>query len=347
MKKILDPRLRGDETSGPFKGFFIRLKCYGKGKDMQILLPQPRGFCAGVRMALECLQRALERFGKPIYVYHEIVHNRWVVEHFRSQGAVFVDDLSLVPPGAYVLWSAHGVSPAVRAEAAVRRLKVLDATCPLVMKVHHEAVQFAQQGYQILLIGHAGHDEIVGVMGESPEAIRLIQSVEEVDRLDLPPHAKVAYLTQTTLSKDEVAKVVARLQERFPQIVGPSRDDVCYATQNRQEAVQQLASEVQMALVVGSPNSSNSRRLVEIAQFQGVPAYLIDGPEDLRPEWFRGDETVLLTAGASAPEHLVTECIHWLQKHFQATLQERILRQEHVHFPLPPPLRTPKSPKEA
>lgn len=313
---------------------------------MRILLVQPRGFCAGVRMALESLQQVLERFGRPIYVYHEIVHNRWVVEHFRAQGAVFVDDLSLVPAGAYLVFSAHGVSPAVRAEAAARGLQVIDATCPLVTKVHHEAVRFAQQGYQILLIGHAGHDEIVGVMGEAPQAIRLIQTVEDVDRLDLPPDAKLAYLTQTTLSKDEVEKIVARLRERFPQIVGPHKDDICYATQNRQEAVRQLASEVQMALVVGSPNSSNSRRLAEIAQAHGVPAYLIDGPEDFRPEWFQGDETVLLTAGASAPEHLVAQCVQWLQRRFQATVEERIVREEHLHFLLPPELRSLSPPKE-
>jgi len=297
-------------------------------------------------MALESLQQALQRFGRPIYVYHEIVHNRWIVEHFRTQGAVFVDDLSRVPAGAYLVFSAHGVSPAVRAEAAARGLKVIDATCPLVTKVHHEAIRFARQGYQIILIGHAGHDEIVGVMGEAPQAIRLIQTVEDVDRLDLPPDAKLAYLTQTTLSKDEVEKVVVRLRERFPHIVGPHKDDICYATQNRQEAVRRLASEVQIALVVGSPNSSNSRRLAEIAQAHGVPAYLIDGAEDLRLEWFQGDETVLLTAGASAPEHLVAQCVQWLQKHFHAEVQERIVREEHLHFLLPAELRG-EGPSEA
>jgi 4-hydroxy-3-methylbut-2-enyl diphosphate reductase (EC 1.17.1.2) len=308
---------------------------------MHIILVQPRGFCAGVRMALETLEAALRRFGPPVYVYHEIVHNRWVVEHFRQQGAVFVEDLAEVPTGALVIFSAHGVSPAVRAEAAARGLRVIDATCPLVTKVHKEARRFAQQGYQILLLGHAGHDEVVGVLGEAPEAIRLVQSVEDVDRLELPSDAKVAYLTQTTLSTQEVEKIVARLRERFPQIIGPPRDDICYATQNRQEAVRLLAPEVQMVLVVGSPNSSNSRRLVEIAQAQGVPAYLIDGPQDLRRGWFRGDETVLLTAGASAPEHLVAQCVGWLQEHFQATVQERTVREEHLHFLLPAELRRP------
>jgi len=308
---------------------------------MQILLVQPRGFCAGVRMALETLAEALRRFGPPVYVYHEIVHNRWVVEHFRQRGAVFVEHLSQAPTGAVVIFSAHGVSPAVRTEAAARGLRVIDATCPLVTKVHQEARRFAQQGYQIVLIGHGGHDEVVGVLGEAPEAMRLVQSVEDVDRLDLGPDAKLAYLTQTTLSTQEVEKIVARLRERFPQIVGPARDDICYATQNRQEAVRLLAPEVQLVLVVGSPNSSNSRRLVEIAQAQGVPAYLIDGPQDLRREWFRGDETLLLTAGASAPEHLVAQCVGWLQEHFQATVQERIVRQEHLHFLLPAELRRP------
>ncbi len=308
---------------------------------MHIFLVQPRGFCAGVRMALQTLERALERFGRPVYVYHEIVHNRWVVEDFRRRGAVFVDELSQVPSGAYLIFSAHGVSPAVRAQAAARGLKVIDATCPLVTKVHREALRFAQQDYQILLIGHAGHDEIVGVMGEAPRAIRLIQSVEDVDRLEVAPEAKVAYLTQTTLSKQEVEKIVARLRARFPHIVGPAKDDICYATQNRQEAVRLLAPEVQVALVVGSANSSNSRRLAEIAQAQGVPAYLIDAPQDLRLEWFQGDECVLLTAGASAPEHLVAECVGWLQQHFQATVQERIIREEHVQFLLPPELRGP------
>jgi len=308
---------------------------------MRIILVQPRGFCAGVRMALETLEETLQRFGPPVYVYHEIVHNRWVVEHFRQRGAVFVEDLAEVPTGAVVIFSAHGVSPAVRAEAIARRLRVIDATCPLVTKVHYEARRFAQQGYQIVLLGHGGHDEVVGVLGEAPEAIRLIQSVEDVDRLELAPDAKVAYLTQTTLSTQEVEKIVARLRERFPQIVGPARDDICYATQNRQEAVRLLAPEVQLVLVVGSPNSSNSRRLVEIAQAHGVRAYLIDGPQDLRRDWFHGDETLLLTAGASAPEHLVVQCLEWLQEHFQPTVQERIVRLEHLHFLLPAELRPP------
>lgn len=306
---------------------------------MHIFLAQPRGFCAGVRMALQSLERALERFGPPVYVYHEIVHNRWVVEEFRRRGAVFVEELAQVPPGAWLVFSAHGVSPTVRAEAAARGLRVIDATCPLVTKVHHEALRFAQQGYQILLIGHAGHDEIVGVMGEAPQAIQLIQTLQDVERLQFPPDAKLAYLTQTTLSQYEVERIVARLRQRFPQIVGPPRDDICYATQNRQEAVRLLAPEVHLALVVGSPNSSNSRRLVEIAHAHGLPAYLIDGPEDLRPEWFQGHENVLLTAGASAPEHLVGQCVRWLQERFQATVQERIVRQEQVHFLLPPEVR--------
>ena len=306
---------------------------------MRIILANPRGFCAGVNMAIESLERSLELFGTPLYVYHEIVHNRPVVERFERRGVVFVNDLSEVPDGSHVLYSAHGVSPAVREEARRRNLHAIDATCPLVTKVHLEAARFAQEGYTIILIGHQGHDEVVGTMGEAPGSILLVESVEDVDKLDLPADAKVAYLTQTTLSVDDANVIIAALQRRFPQIVGPNKDDICYATQNRQEAVKELAGEADLVLVFGSRNSSNSQRLQEIAQAQGKPAYLIDGAWELREEWFQGVQTVLVTAGASAPEDVVAEAIRYLQQRYGAVVEERTIREEHVRFPLPRELR--------
>ena len=306
---------------------------------MRILLAAPRGFCAGVNMAIECIELALSRFGAPIYVYHEIVHNKWVVEHFRSQGVVFVNSLDEVPPGSHLLYSAHGVSPQLRRQAEERSLKTIDATCPLVTKVHREAIRFASEGYTIVLIGHAGHDEVVGTMGEAPAAIRLVADAEEVDQLEIPDDSKIAYLTQTTLSVDDAAQIIDRLKERFPHIVGPARDDICYATQNRQEAVRTLAREADMALVIGSQNSSNSQRLAELARAQGIAAYLIDGADEINPAWFNGDETVLVTAGASAPETLVQECVASLQSRFNATVVPRVIREEDVHFVLPRELR--------
>jgi len=306
---------------------------------MKIILAGPRGFCAGVNMAVESLQLAIEAFGTPIYVYHEIVHNKHVVERFRDRGAVFVDDLVEVPEGATVMLSAHGVAPQVREQAAQRRLRTIDATCPLVTKVHLEAVRFARDGYPIVLIGHAGHDEVIGTMGEAPQAIALVETVDDVDRLDLPADAPLAFLTQTTLSVDDATRIIDRLKERFPTIVGPRKDDICYATQNRQQAVRTLAPEADVVLVVGSQNSSNSQRLREIATEQGVPAELIDGPDDLRADWFADQAVVLITAGASAPESLVQECIAWLQARYNATVQSRSIRDEEVYFPLPPPLR--------
>jgi len=306
---------------------------------MRILLAAPRGFCAGVNMAIECLELALSRFGAPIYVYHEIVHNKWVVEHFRSQGVVFVNGLDEVPPGSHLLYSAHGVSPQLRRQAEERSLKTIDATCPLVTKVHREAIRFASEGYTIVLIGHAGHDEVVGTMGEAPAAIRLVADAEEVDQLEIPDDSKVAYLTQTTLSVDDAAQIIGRLKERFPHIIGPARDDICYATQNRQEAVRTLAREADIALVIGSQNSSNSQRLAELARSQDIAAYLIDGAAEIDPAWFNGDETVLVTAGASAPETVVQECVAALQSQFNATVEPRVVREEDVHFVLPRELR--------
>ena len=306
---------------------------------MKIILANPRGFCAGVNMAIESLDRALELFGAPLYVYHEIVHNRPVVERFRKRGVVFVDDMSQIPEGAHVLYSAHGVAPAIREASALRRLHAIDATCPLVTKVHLEAVRFAREGYNIILIGHEGHDEVLGTMGEAPANIRLVQDTKDVARLDLPADAKVAYLTQTTLSVDDAEVIIAALRRRFPEILGPSRDDICYATQNRQEAVKDLVPQADVVLVLGSQNSSNSMRLAEIAQSYRKKAYLVDGVSEIDDRWFQRDDTVLITAGASAPEEVVEECVAYLQKHFGATVESRTVREEHVSFPLPRELR--------
>lgn len=302
---------------------------------MKILLASPRGFCAGVTMAVQALDEALALFGPPIYVYHEIVHNKHIVERFRKQGVVFVEDLADVPPGSRLIYSAHGVSPEVRRAGREQRLKTIDATCPLVRKVHLEAVRFARAGYSIVLIGHAGHDEVAGVLGEAPEQITLVENIDDVDRLNLPDPGKVAYLTQTTLSVDEAQLIVERLKARYPQCVGPPKDDICYATQNRQDALKELLDESDFVLVVGSQNSSNSSRLAEIAAGRGKRAYLVDGPNEIRLEWFTGDEVVLLTAGASAPEDLVQGCIAFLQEHFDVAVEVRQSRTEQVFFPLP------------
>jgi 4-hydroxy-3-methylbut-2-enyl diphosphate reductase len=306
---------------------------------VRIILANPRGFCAGVNMAIESLERALDLYGTPIYVYHEIVHNRPVVERFRRRGVVFVDSIDEIPEGATVLYSAHGVAPTIRTASVERRLRAIDATCPLVTKVHMEATRFAREGYTILLIGHEGHDEVIGTMGEAPDCIRLVQDVEDVDRLDLPRDARVAYLTQTTLSVDDANVIIAALKRRFAHIVGPSKDDICYATQNRQEAVKDLVPEADVVLVLGSQNSSNSKRLEEIARSCGKPAYLIDGVHEIREGWLTDHETVLVTAGASAPEEVVQECIDYLQQRYGATVESRTVREEHVSFPLPRELR--------
>jgi 4-hydroxy-3-methylbut-2-enyl diphosphate reductase len=306
---------------------------------VKIILANPRGFCAGVNMAIESLERALELYGTPLYVYHEIVHNRPVVERFRDRGVVFVNDVSEIPAGAHVLYSAHGVAPAIRAAAAERRLHAIDATCPLVTKVHLEAVRFAREGYAILLIGHEGHDEVAGTMGEAPGCMRLVQSVEDVERLDLPAGAKVAYLTQTTLSVDDAEVIISALRRRYPHAVGPSKDDICYATQNRQEAVKGLVPEADLVLVLGSQNSSNSLRLAELAEACGKPAHLIDGVREIDDRWFAGVETVLITAGASAPEEVVQEVVAYLGRRYGATAESRTVREERVQFPLPRELR--------
>jgi 4-hydroxy-3-methylbut-2-en-1-yl diphosphate reductase len=306
---------------------------------VKIILANPRGFCAGVNMAIESLEVALRLFGTPIYVYHEIVHNRPVVERFSRRGVVFVNDLSEVPEGATVLYSAHGVSPALREAATRRRLRAIDATCPLVTKVHLEAIRFAREGYTIILIGHEGHDEVIGTIGEAPASIRLVENVEDVDRLDLSSDARVAYLTQTTLSVDDAEVIIKALRRRFPDIAGPSRDDICYATQNRQEAVKELVPEADVVIVLGSQNSSNSMRLAEIARTHGKRAYLVDSVHEIDESGLNPADTVLITAGASAPEDVVEECIAHLRDRFGATVESRTVREEHVSFPLPRELR--------
>lgn len=309
------------------------------GDSMKILLASPRGFCAGVNMAIESLDLTLQQFGPPVYVYHEIVHNKYVVQTFRDKGALFVNELSEVPPGSNLLFSAHGVSPEVRAVAKERKLNAIDATCPLVTKVHLEAIKYAREGYTILLIGHEGHDEVIGTMGEAPESMVLVETEEDVGKLDLPSDTKLAYLTQTTLSVDDANRIIARLRDRFPNLINPPKEDICYATQNRQEAVRKLSVEADVCLVLGSQNSSNSQRLKELAEDSSVRSYLIDGVSEIVPEWFTGDETVLVTAGASAPETVVEECVDWLKDRFEADVQLCMVREENVHFPLPKVLR--------
>jgi 4-hydroxy-3-methylbut-2-enyl diphosphate reductase len=306
---------------------------------MKIILAAPRGFCAGVHMAIDSLELTLQKFGPPVYVYHEIVHNQYVVRTFRDKGAVFVDSIDQVPIGSVLLFSAHGVSPEIRAAARDRKLNALDATCPLVTKVHLEAIKYARDGYQIILIGHEGHDEVIGTMGEAPESILLVEDEAAVDRLQLQPGAKLAYLTQTTLSVDDANRIIRRLRARFPHIESPPKEDICYATQNRQEAVRTLAQQADVTIVLGSQNSSNSQRLAELAAEHGKPSFLIDGPQDLRREDFDPQATVLITAGASAPESVVQETIDWLVSQFAATVELQTVREESVKFPLPKPLR--------
>jgi 4-hydroxy-3-methylbut-2-enyl diphosphate reductase len=289
-------------------------------------------------MAIESLELALQAFQPPVYVYHEIVHNKYVVDRFRSQGAVFVDSMHEVPEGSHLLYSAHGVSPEVRQVARQRKLRTIDATCPLVIKVHLEAVRYAKEGYTIVLIGHEGHDEVIGTMGEAPEAIILVESPEDVDRLELDTD-KLAYLTQTTLSVDDANRIIRRLEQRFPHIVGPPKADICYATQNRQEAVRILAREADVVLVLGSQNSSNSQRLAELAVDTTARTFLIDGPEDIDLAQLKPDDTVLITAGASAPETVVERCVDLLKEKFGAQVELRTIREEEVYFPLPKEVR--------
>ena len=306
---------------------------------MKIILAAPRGFCAGVNMAIECLDLSIKTLGPPVYVYHEIVHNKYVVETFQGKGAIFVDSLEDVPFGSNLLFSAHGISPQIREQARERDLYAIDATCPLVTKVHLEAVRYAKEGFTILLIGHEGHDEVIGTMGEAPDSMILVEDVEGVDALEIANDAKVAYLTQTTLSVDDANRIIEKLKSRFVNLVNPPKEDICYATQNRQEAVKKIATQADICFVLGSQNSSNSQRLRELAEDEGVTAYLVDGAADLKLEWLDNVETVFMTAGASAPEAVVNECIEWLVQRYGATVEPVIVREEHVSFPLPKKLR--------
>ncbi|MEQ1832587.1 MAG: 4-hydroxy-3-methylbut-2-enyl diphosphate reductase [Candidatus Eisenbacteria bacterium] len=296
-------------------------------------LAAPRGFCAGVDRAIDIVDMALQVYGAPIYVRHEIVHNRHVVEDLRKKGAIFTDHLSEVPEGAVVIFSAHGVSPAVRDEARARGLRALDATCPLVTKVHLEALRYAKDGYSIVMIGHREHVEVIGTLGEAPEAIVVCESVAEVEKLNLPNPDKVAYITQTTLSLDDCAAIVGALKARYPKVKEPAKDDICYATQNRQNAVKVMAPKCGTVLVVGAPASSNANRLVEVAAALGAKAYLIEGPEDIRPEWLAGD--IGLTAGASTPERIVQGCVERVCALGGFRVEPFQLVEERIMFPLP------------
>ena len=310
---------------------------------MEIVLANPRGFCAGVDRAIEIVERALELFGAPIYVRHEVVHNRYVVDRLRNLGAVFVDELEQVPDGATVIFSAHGVPKAVQDEAAARELNVFDATCPLVTKVHMEVSRYAQEGREVVLIGHAGHPEVEGTMGQYDTGlggdIYLVETPDDVAQLPVQHPQKLAFVTQTTLSVDDTARVIDALRARFPALLGPRKEDICYATQNRQDAVKSMVKRCDVMLVVGSPESSNSNRLREIAEKAGIHGYLIDGPEDLRREWFEGKHAVGVTAGASAPEILVKQVVDRLREWGGQAAEEVTGRPEKVVFSLPRELR--------
>jgi 4-hydroxy-3-methylbut-2-en-1-yl diphosphate reductase len=302
---------------------------------MEVLLAKPRGFCAGVERAIEIVDRALAQLGAPIYVRHEIVHNRFVVEDLRAKGAVFVKELDEVPRGSTVIFSAHGVSKAVFRDAEARGLKVFDATCPLVTKVHVEVAKMLRAGQEIVMIGHRGHPESEGTMGQSETGMHLVETLEDVTRLEVRDPGRLCYVTQTTLSVDDAAQIVAALRARFPAIRGPKRDDICYATQNRQDAVKFMAPRCDVVIVVGSPNSSNSNRLREVAQKMGVEAYLVESATDLRPEWIAGKPRVGVTAGASAPELLVDDLIARLRQLGAASVRPLEGAAEHVVFNLP------------
>jgi 4-hydroxy-3-methylbut-2-enyl diphosphate reductase len=304
-----------------------------------LLLAAPRGYCAGVDRAVQTVERALELHGAPVYVRKEIVHNKHVVEQLRERGAVFVESETEVPEGAVAVFSAHGVAPSVHVNAAARGLRTIDATCPLVTKVHVEAKKFAAEGYTIVLVGHAGHEEVEGTMGEAPEHIVLIENEDDVDRLEVSDPQKVAYISQTTLSVDETRAIIDRLRERFPAIIGPRTDDICYATTNRQAAVKQLARECDLVLVIGSRNSSNSNRLVEVAREHGSDSYLIDNESEVREEWLEGKRVVGITSGASAPEELVQRLVGFFRDRGTGDVRELEVVQEDVRFMLPKVIR--------
>lgn len=304
---------------------------------MKVLTVSPRGFCAGVRRAIEIVNLALEKFGSPIYVRKEIVHNREVVKDFKKRGVIFIDELKEAPRGSLVVFSAHGIAPEVREEATKMEFRTIDATCPLVTKVHSEVHRFLREGYSIILIGHKDHDEVVGTMGEAPGQIRLVETVEDVADLGLEPSSKIMVLTQTTLSVDETKTNLAAIREKFANANTPGRDDICYATQNRQDAVKDLVDKhkINLLIVVGSQNSSNSRRLCEVARERGVKAFLVDEGREIKPEWLKGIATVGVTAGASAPEHLVQGVINLFKEKFKAEIEEVFIREEDVNFSLP------------
>jgi len=309
------------------------------GAERKIFLLKPRGFCAGVVRAIDVVRIALDAYGPPIYVRKEIVHNKHVVDELRQLGAVFVDELHEVPPGARAIFSAHGVSPAVREQAKARGLNVIDATCPLVTKVHLEAVKYARDGYTILLIGHRDHEEVEGTLGEAPDRTILVETVEDAERVRVPDPDRVVYLTQTTLSLDETRDIIAKLRERFPRMQGPPAQDICYATENRQMAVKAVAPFCQLLLVVGSQNSSNSKRLVEVCEKAGVRSFLVDDASQVQAAWLDGVRSVAVTAGASAPENLVQQLIAYLRARGFTALEEIELVDEDVRFSLPPELK--------
>lgn len=302
---------------------------------MQVLLANPRGFCAGVERAIAIVERALEKFGAPIYVRHEVVHNKFVCDDLRAKGAVFIEELAEVPAGSTVIFSAHGVSKAVRAEAEERGLKVFDATCPLVTKVHVEVGKMRNQTREVVMIGHKGHPEVEGTMGQSPQGMYLVETAEEVASLDVKHPEQLSFVTQTTLSVDDASVVISALRQRFPEIQGPKKDDICYATQNRQDAVKALAEQCDLVIVVGSPNSSNSRRLKEVAVARGIDGYLVDGPDEIDAAWLAGKKNVGITAGASAPEILVSRVVDRIRSLSGASVAQLAGVEEGVSFALP------------
>jgi 4-hydroxy-3-methylbut-2-en-1-yl diphosphate reductase len=305
----------------------------------KLLLAAPRGYCAGVDRAVQTVERALEMHGAPVYVRKEIVHNKHVVEGLRERGAIFVEEAGEVPEGAVCVFSAHGVAPSVRTDARVRSLETIDATCPLVTKVHREAVRFAEQGYTVVLVGHDGHEEVEGTMGEAPDRIVLVQDEHDVEELEVDDPERIAYITQTTLAVDETTSILARLRERFPHIVGPRTDDICYATTNRQAAVKRIAASCDLLLVIGSRNSSNSVRLVEVARDCGTAAHLIDNAREVREEWLDGVRVVGISSGASAPENLVEELVELFRARGVSDISEYDVVREDVRFMLPKPIR--------
>ncbi len=306
---------------------------------MKILLANPRGFCAGVNMAIQCVAEALKIVGSPIYVYHEIVHNRHVVDRFVEQGVIFVDEIDDVPAKQTIIFSAHGVSPEVRRRAKARQCTMIDATCPLVTKVHMEAIRYARQGYKILLVGHNGHDEVVGTVGEAPDAITIVQSPADVSSLPFTDDDKLVYLTQTTLSMDDATAIIEAIRRRYPRVKAPPSEDICYATTNRQQAIRETAHEADLVLVVGSQNSSNSLRLTEISENIGTRAHLVDDVNEIDDSWFEQVDTVLVTAGASAPEHLVQQIVEHLLSRYGGAVEQRSVIEEDMHFELPLSLR--------